>query len=455
MKNKIMMEEDVKVKKGKRSKKKVIITLAVIIIFVGVISIIIKSVTGGADADDSTYNGIQAQSYEKHDLSTSINVTGKVESQNVLDVTTDLTCKVKELNVSLGDYVEKGDVLLVFDDSEIREQISELETQMSESDKLAAKELEIANRTLETAKKDKETMEKEATDAVDKAQKEYDEAVAKYNKLLSDDVSKESSYEIMKSLESSLSEAKKNLESVKKNAEEAVQSAEDSVDLKSYSTSGNKESAKELSKLYRQLEQVTVTAEQSGIVTSLNVSQGSIPNGILMKIEDNTNLKIKVSIKEKDIVKIATGMDATITSDALPDETYKGTVSRVINFASSNVTSDTTSDAGYSAEVSVENGSKFLLGMSAKVEMKIKDLGEKLSVPYDSIFEEEDLTYVYKAEENGDTYNIKKVKVTVGEESDYYTEVSSDELQEGDLIINYPDQVSDGDSVKIYISDGK
>lgn len=438
--------------KKKNSKKKLIVISSIVLVLV-IIVVVLNRAGKAASNSSEGYKGIQVQKYDKHDLSTTINVSGKVESQNVLDVTTELSCKVKELKVSLGDYVEKDSVLLVFDDTEIREQINELESQISESDKLAAKELEIANRELQSANDEGIRLVKNATDAVSKAQTEYNNAVDAYNKL-SDDVEKEIAYQEMKQAESSLNEANINLENVKISTQQAIQNAQDAVDLKSVSGTRNSEVTKQLSKLYRQLDGVTVTAGQSGIITALNVSQGSIPNGVLMKIEDNNNLKIKVTINEKDITKLNEGMEAVIKSDALPDESYTGKVNRVINFASaiegSSMFQET--ETGYGAEVLVENGSKFLLGMSAKVEIKANDIGEKLSVPYDSVVEE-DNPYVYKAEKNGDKYKVVKVNVTVGEKNDYYTEITSPELKEGDLIISYPDMVDEGSAIDVHISE--
>ena len=40
--------------------------------------------------------------------------------------------------------------------------------------------------------------------------------------------------------------------------------------------------------------------------------------------------------------------------------------------------------------------------------------------------------------------------MTTGISNDYYTAISSDDLSEGDTIINYPTDVSEGDEVDLY-----
>ena len=68
--------------------------------------------------------GIQAVYLEQQDLSASIHASGQVESASVVEVTTEVTSRVVQLNVALGDHVKRGDVLCVLDDSEITETVS-------------------------------------------------------------------------------------------------------------------------------------------------------------------------------------------------------------------------------------------------------------------------------------------------------------------------------------------
>ncbi|MGN0343072.1 MAG: efflux RND transporter periplasmic adaptor subunit [Roseburia sp.] len=457
-----------------KMKKKTKIILAVVaaagLLFVILVIKLALGIKSSMSELSAYMYGTQAQTLTEHDLSTSISATGKVESQNVVSVTTDLNCKIKELPVSLGDYVEEGDVLCVFDDSDVREQISELESQLSTSEKLAAKQTEILQRSLKEAK-DAQTKEvAQAAQDVTDAQKAYDDATTAYNnaKTALDNAKAaaepdelaiqeaqevaDAAYEQQQSAKSALDAAKRTQSSVETSCASAVQSAQDSLDTDAISGSGNTELSKQLSQLYRQLDEMTIVAEQSGIITSLNVSQGDIPNGTLMQIADSENLKVTVSIKEKDILKLTEGMKATVKADAIGDVEYQATVSKVINFATSSgdeYSGD--SGSGYSAEIVIDGDSELLLGMTAKVNIVLTEAKEALSVAYDSIATDEDgNSYVYRAieQENG-MYLIERVDVTTGQESDYYTEVISDELSEGDLIISYPEEVEEGAEVTV------
>ena len=148
--------------KKKKSKKK-IIAIAVVVLVIGlcIVNSLMKPKKKAVEED----LGIDVQELHKHDLSKSFGVTGTVESQNVLTVSTDITYKIKELNVSLGDYVNEGDVLCSFDDKELNDLIAELELQVSEAEKLSAKNTEITKRALDDAINNKTTEVNNATNA--------------------------------------------------------------------------------------------------------------------------------------------------------------------------------------------------------------------------------------------------------------------------------------------------
>lgn len=455
---------------GKKKPKVWLIVLIVVgaLVIAGVVGTV-TCISRSMKSLSSAMLGSEAQALTTRDLSQSIMATGTVESQNVVEVTTDLTLKVKELPVSLGDYVEEGDVLCVFDDTQLKEQIATLESQMSTSQKLAAKQTEILNRTLTDAQTEAAKSNTEAAQKTKDAQSAYDAAVTantaaeealKVAQLGGDELAIEMAQENalqaaanVETCKEALSLAKSSQESIATMGEKSIQSAQDAVDTDKISAGSSSELSNQLATLYSQLDKVTVYAEQSGIITSINVSQGSIATGTLMRIEDSEHLKVTVSIKEKDILKLTEGMKAIVKADAIPDEDYGGSVTKVVNFSSMSTNAlGTTTSSGYSAEISVDTGSKLLLGMTAKVEIVIVEGKDGLAVAYDSIATDEDgTTYVYRANplDNG-LYEVERVDVTVGEEGSYYTGISSKELKEGDLILSEPDLLAEGSQILVY-----
>lgn len=419
-----------------KNKKLFIILLAVVIGLVVIVSVACSALGNVAsEMNNILMGGTPAQEVMTRDLSNVIYSSGVIESQHRVSITTELTGQVKELHVQLGDYVTTGQALLVMDDSEIRTQITELEKQISDQKKLENKEKEINQRNLTYAKEEQTQLLAEAQKLIDAAQTEEEKA-----------------------------EAQKNYNEVLRTTNQQIQAAQDTIDTQGIGSSNDNTASTKLTELRNQLEKTTIYAPQSGIVTSLNISIGSmVSTSDLMIIEDNKNLKLTVSIPETDILKISQGMSANIEAAALEDVQIPGKVNKIINFATSTDSSMGPMEGGpvtgsYSAEVLIEGETQLLLGMNAKAEIIVSEKKDALSVAYDSILKEDDgKAYVYLATETEETsgdaplYSISKVPVTIGDEGDYYTEIISDEIKEGDIIISYPDTVAEGDKISLEV----
>ncbi len=464
----------------KKNKKLAIILLGAAILMVVIISVACRALGNVAtEMRSALTGGIPVQEAATRDLSSVVYASGTIASQNKVSVTTELTGQVKELYVQLGDYVEAGTPLLVMDDAEIRNRIAELEKQLSDQEVLAAKQKEINQRSLNYAKEEQTQLLEEAKKAVDSARTEAAAAASaletaknNYNQYASQGLTDEGmtaeltaaheeaqiAYDTAQAV---LKEAESTYNATVRSTNQQVQAAQDVIDTQDIGTDTDNTTSTTLAELYSQLEKVTITAPQSGIITALNISTGSmVTTGDLMVIEDNKNLKLSVSIQEMDILKLSEGMHAVIKADALEDVEINGTVSKVINFATASGTGNMyemegmSTPGAYSAEIVIEGDTQLLLGMNAKAEIVLTEKKDALTVAYDSIFAEEDeKQYVYVAvaddSESGKTHKVKRVPVTIGDEGDYYTEIISDKIQEGDLVISYPDMVTEGEYITI------
>ncbi|MBQ8469067.1 MAG: efflux RND transporter periplasmic adaptor subunit, partial [Clostridia bacterium] len=268
--------------------------------------------------------------------------------------------------------------------------------------------------------------------------------------------------------ESAYYAAEKAVNAAVKEGNAAVAAAQEAMEDAELDTGEDKEdSSKELAKLYRQRNNATLKADQDGIITQLNVSVGSTPEGTLMRIEDDKALTIQVGVKTKDIVRLEKGMQAEITTEAYPDETFGGMVTKVVNFTSSDTgmaggdMGDSDSGDGYRADINIDDSEGLLLGMNVKVKILLKEGDEAMAVPYDSIMSEDDGAYVYRvvptdeelSEDGTMKGTVEKVKVIPGEASDYYTGITSEDLAMGDYVVSFPDMTSEGETVDFFVSD--
>ncbi|MDE5884253.1 MAG: efflux RND transporter periplasmic adaptor subunit [Oscillospiraceae bacterium] len=491
------------VKKKKKGKKILIAVIVLLLLSGGAVGFVSCNRNMSASVQDISANAVETAEITYHDISNHISVSGNVESENLVKVTSKLTAKVESLNVEIGSHVNQGDVLCVFDSSELQQQYDSLLKSQENSQSQNENTHKINQRNLENAKQEKEINLAQAQRAIDDAVSSRDKAYQKENNLVDElnaetekrDNAKQKMNTInpeedpegyakasqdyqtaemnMQAKESSLEAIRDQLDTYDK----AVQSALDAYDATERSANitiqnyqdildaeqfqQNSDSGTELQKLADSIAECTVTAPKSGVITSLNIAQGSIPTtDALMTIEDTDSLKITVQINEADILKIQEGMPAVVKTSATGDQEFDATVSRVVNIynnsaqgASGMGSGSGTNSGNYSAEITMNHAtdSNLLIGMNAKVKIILSEKEHVLAVPYDAIVTDTDETgeessHILLAVTNSDgTATAKAVKIEKGMEGSYYTEIISSEIQEGDQIIINPGDHQDGE----------
>ena len=238
------------------------------------------------------------------------------------------------------------------------------------------------------------------------------------------------------SIESEYNSAKTSYESAKQTAEQTENSLEQAKNqLKQAETQlENAGSSNNLEELKEQLENCSLKAEQDGTVTALNATVGSAAGSgmggggsTVATISDLTKLKITITIPEANINSASIGMSCYITSDA-SNETLNGTLTQIDPIASDN--------GSFGAEVTVDSESPSLkVGMNASVQLLVSSKDDVFQVPIDAVGNDDSGDFVYRQTGGeGVDMEFEKVYVTTGESNDYYIEICSDDLAEGDVI---------------------
>lgn len=181
----------------------------------------------------------------------------------------------------------------------------------------------------------------------------------------------------------------------------------------------------DLEDLNDQLAECTLTAQSAGTVTALNATVGSITQGSLATIQDTDNLLVSFTVHDYDIDSVKLGQSVLITTDA-SDTQVSGVVSMISPTAST--------DGTFAVECTVDGGSNGLyIGMSASVEIVLSSVDDVYIVPYDAVGTDENgNSVIYKLVSGTGTDAVfEPVVVTTGAETDYYIEVSGDDLEEG------------------------
>lgn len=149
------------------------------------LSMLNMTACNGSSNDDASYTDStyfeNVMPYQAQDLSDFISVSGTVESESSMNVTSSVSAKITKLNVAVGDYVNEGDVLCVFDNLDIKQQITDLETSIKNASALDENTKKMNRKALENAKEDQKVQLKSAKESIDSAKDDYNKAYKKYS----------------------------------------------------------------------------------------------------------------------------------------------------------------------------------------------------------------------------------------------------------------------------------
>ena len=450
-----------------KSKKKKISCLIIAAVVIALIAVLVKA---GLSAMKSMNLSKESYAYGEaavKDLSTYVNISGNVSSSSTVNVTSEVLQKVMQLNVKVGDSVKKGDVVCVLDASGLQEKYDKLSANAGKAKDAANYKDNILRRNLDEARNARANSVNKAQQALTNAENarsqaydrqktlvdQYNALIAQYNaadaetqavmqeQVDSMSAALEKLNEQLPELDAAVETAERAVQSAQESGDLSVQAAQDAIDSAKY-TLDDDSADEELEKLREQIDSCTVKATADGVITQLNITEGSIPlNSNLMVIENTDSLVIRGKVSEADVLRVEEGMECEIKTSATDDEVIGGKVKRIERIISSNETEMTSAAGGYTVEVEIEQNSKLLIGMSASCKIVLSKKENSLGVPYDAVYGGENDGYYVFIGEPADTPGMlraRKESVEIGFEGDYYTEITKGNVKEGDLILMQP-----------------
>lgn len=198
-----------------------------------------------------------------------------------------------------------------------------------------------------------------------------------------------------------------------------------------------------LQSLLRDLNECTLTAPISGTVTAVYAKEGMPGSGLMAVIEDTDNLVVRTTVREYDVANVKEGLPAVIKSDSTRDQEFEGRVERISPAAVKGEDGSTKSGSSVEFETEVALLSKdsgLRVGMNVRLNIILEKKENVFAVPFDAVVtdpEGQDVVYVARLGEDG-RGTAEAVPVTTGMETDFYIEIESDSLREGDQIIITP-----------------
>lgn len=234
-----------------------------------------------------------------------------------------------------------------------------------------------------------------------------------------------------------------------------IEKMQDSIKKTELSASvGDYKTLSGIETLEEQIENCVVTAPISGIITELKVEPGDRYTGTpIAMIEDVTAYEIETAVDEFSISKVEVGQKAVIKTNGTGDDILEGVVKSISPKAVPGQ-----SDVYYSVIVELlTKEDRLRLDMTAKISIVVGGAENVLVVPYDAVFEDEDGRFYVEVKDDNpvattDAANnangfpmqqTKKIYVTKGTESSFYTEIMGDEIKEGMEVLLPKTQAND------------
>jgi HlyD family secretion protein len=181
------------------------------------------------------------------------------------------------------------------------------------------------------------------------------------------------------------------------------------------------------------LDQAHLVAPFSGIITSVDSKPGDQvnPGTPAFRLDDLSHLWVDVEVSEVDINQVKSGQPAILTFDAVLSKEYHGQVVEVAP-----VGSETLGVVNFKVTVELTDADEDVRpGMTSAVEIVVSQLDNTLLVPNQAVRAEEGKRMVYILDENG---QLTPVEITLGANSDRYSQLLEGDLQPGDLIVLNP-----------------
>lgn len=379
------------------------------------IAALLSSCTGkkdkkGPNVDETPI--VELQSVHSEDVDETTEYTATVEAFKTNNISSSTGNRIKRILVDVGSHVSAGQALVYLDNV----------TAVNQESAIAGQKAGVENQAAAVASQEAALKSEEINLAVQK--KNLDRAK-----------------ELVK-IGGGTQQTVDQLQAAYDAAQESYKARKRALDASKASLQASRSSLNASQRSGQTIQENTVlTSPISGVVSARNYDAGDLPMGPILTIQQMNPLKVIVNVNEEEFAKIKNGMPVTVTLDAVPDETFNGTVYLI----HPEINQQTRT---FQVEVTINNGGgKVSAGMFARV--KFNYGSEKhIVVPDKAIVKMQGsgkrFVYVYK--DNGTVaYTEVELGMRLG---DRYEIISG--LNDGDrVVIAGQSKLSDGAKVKL------
>ena len=409
---------------GMGKKKKIIIITLGLIILIGIVGwkVAIKN-------KKPIQTMVQTTPIKKGNIESHIQATGKIFSMDKRDVVSDVEEKIEKMFVQKGDKVEKGQVLMKLEETNIQYKIKDAELRLSMEEENLKQLQKEGNTELEINLSNAKIKYEDAKKMYERNKSLYEESAISKTDF-------EKSENDMKELYNDYLLAEERLKNSNHENEIIIQNQK--VELAKL----------EAAKLEKDLMKYTIKSPITGTIVDTNISESGIIEShvTLMSIQDIDHLEVVVDMNEYDASKIKVGDPVKITGDSFEKKVYEGKVKYVGSIAKQ-IDGSEGKESVVEIKVDIENNDEFLKpGFSAKLDILTEKKDDVLTVPYEAICTQKNGDKIIFTVKDG---KVKEHKINTGIESDFSLEIIGDVKEKDEVILNPTEEIKDGDQVMV------
>jgi HlyD family secretion protein len=180
------------------------------------------------------------------------------------------------------------------------------------------------------------------------------------------------------------------------------------------------------------LDLARLVAPFSGTITQVDSQVGDLVNSgkQAIQLDDLSRLLVEVEVSEVEINQVQVGQPDSMTFDAIPGQEYNGVVTDIAAFGSA-----ANGTVNFTVTVEITDPSAEIKpGMTAAVSVIVNQLNDVLLVPSRAVRTVDGQRVVYVLQNNVPV----SIEVTLGASANAYSQITSGDLQAGDLVVTNP-----------------
>ncbi|AOY78123.1 efflux RND transporter periplasmic adaptor subunit [Clostridium formicaceticum] len=366
---------------------------------------------------EESYVPVEIETVKKETIASKVLLNGRVRANEEVMVMPQMPGTVTRVNMKLGDYVAKDQVLMVMDQKDIQRSIEQAE----HSVELAKRGVEQAENGIRSAKIQYESTKERLEDALvnlERIKALYEAGAVPKTQLE----------------QAELAASTKPLETAEAQVYQAEIGYQQALNQLSQAESGYEQARSNL-------DNTLVKAPINGMITNLTVVEGQLASNAqaAATIVDMDTVYLQIDVAENMVNRLRKEQEVAVTIASALDEEITGKIDYI------SPTADDRTQL-YTVKVYINNKDrKIRPGMSGSVGLSLEERQNVLVVRSGAIMDKEEETVVYLVKDE----EAVEQKITLGLDTGLYIEVTEG-LEEGDIvIIKGQHYVVDGQRVKV------